>query len=124
MKRNGFTLVELLACLVLLGMIMLLVFPSILNSYNNAKQQAYEAQIVYVESAAKRFVEKQKHEIPELATLNTPYTVTVSYLYDHDYLDLPITNPLTNKDISPSESQVIITRKSELEFTYEVLFHE
>jgi len=124
MRKNGFTLVELLACLVLLGMLMLLVFPTVLNSYNEAKEKAYEAQVAYVESAAKKFVQEHKHEISKLATLNTPYTVTIAYLYDRNYLELPITNPLTNKNILAETSTVVITRTSEKDFTYQVQFQE
>ena len=43
MKKNGFTLVELLAVIVLMALIMLLIFPSIRNIYTNNQTKQYES---------------------------------------------------------------------------------
>ena len=43
MKKNkGFTLVELLATIAIMGMIMILVTPSIVNLQNNNKKKKFE----------------------------------------------------------------------------------
>jgi len=120
MKKNGFTLIELLACLVVLSLIMLIVFPFILNGYNEAQKQSYDAQITYIETAAKTFAEENKQSIEELSVLNRPYTVTIQYLYDRNYLDLPLKNPLSNRFIDPALSTAKITRTSDKKFSVDV----
>ena len=54
MKR-GFTLVELIAVLVVLGVISLITFPIISNSMVNAKEKAYKAQVNFIEEAARKW---------------------------------------------------------------------
>lgn len=54
MKR-GFTLVELLAIIVLLGIISLIVYPIVNNQVNLAKNEAYDRTVNSIEDAAKRY---------------------------------------------------------------------
>ena len=60
MKRKGFTLVELLAVIVIMGIVLVLIVPSINGFRNQNKKKGYE---LYAESAvraAKLYVEDKK----------------------------------------------------------------
>lgn len=52
MKKNGFTLIELIASVTILAFIALLAFPAILNSLKKGQDQVDEGVIQVVESAA------------------------------------------------------------------------
>ncbi len=52
MNKNGFTLVELLAVILLLGLIMVLVLPNINNASGATKQKSFETKVSFIESAA------------------------------------------------------------------------
>ena len=45
MKKNGFTLVELLAILVVLGLLSVLIVPKVVNSIKDSKKKSYEVSV-------------------------------------------------------------------------------
>ena len=53
-KRNGFTLVELLAVIIILAIILVIAIPQILKTINDAKLGAMESSVKMVASAAER----------------------------------------------------------------------
>ncbi len=52
MKKNGFTLVELLAVIVVLAIIIILVAPSLLGSADSTKKKAFETKVGLIETSA------------------------------------------------------------------------
>lgn len=54
-KKNGFTLVELLAVIILIGLLMALVIPSALKLSSKVKERAYATKIDLIEAAAKSY---------------------------------------------------------------------
>ena len=55
MRKDGFTLVELLAVIVLLGLLMAIAVPSALTMSSKVKAKAYDTKIDLIESAAKTY---------------------------------------------------------------------
>lgn len=53
--KKGFTLVELLAVLVILAVIATISFPIVSNILENSEEKAYEQQIAEIKKAAKNF---------------------------------------------------------------------
>lgn len=64
-KKNGFTLVELLAVIVVLAIIMIIAIPSVLEAMNNARRKAF---VIYAEKAFKdaqiQYVSDSQSTIP------------------------------------------------------------
>lgn len=58
MNKKGFTLVEVLAVIVILSIIALIVFPEINKIMKNSKEKAYNTQIQSLEEAAQKFALK------------------------------------------------------------------
>ena len=52
MKKKGFTLVELLAAIVILGLLAILVLPNVLDMFKEAKKKSFESEIKEVYRAA------------------------------------------------------------------------
>ncbi|NLC48673.1 MAG: leucine-rich repeat protein [Tenericutes bacterium] len=57
MKRNAFTLIELLAVIGILGILILAVVPNVIKIYNNALLKTMETQEANVKNASKLYVE-------------------------------------------------------------------
>ena len=55
MKNKGFTLVELMAVIIILGLIAVIAVPIVTKILSNSKDELYERQVKEIEDAAKRW---------------------------------------------------------------------
>ena len=92
--KKGFTLVELLGVIIILGVIALITFPIIDKSIKNSKQQALDRTIDSIEEAAYRYsVENDIGYSTEYQTLQLSDLVSKGFLKEN------ITNPVTNEQM-------------------------
>ena len=56
--KKGFTLIELICVIVLLGIIAMIAIPTINTAINNSKEKAYNEQIALIEDTAKTYTSK------------------------------------------------------------------
>ena len=87
MNKKGFTLVEILSVIVVLGVMAILVFPNAGQSNDIKKEKELENLIKTIENSAKMY-----HSFNE----NT-YKVSIETLVDEEYLISNITNPVTEE---------------------------
>lgn len=66
MKKRGFTLVELLAVIVLLGLIALIAFPNILESMNKTNQNVDSQKMKLTYQGAEQYIQKEGNAYPLL----------------------------------------------------------
>ena len=62
-KREGFTLVELLAVIVILAIVLIIAVPGVLSVIQKSKTQAYERQLDMIKEATKLYVTERNKEI-------------------------------------------------------------
>lgn len=88
--RKGFTLTELLTVIVILGLIILVAYPSVLKVLNDSKERAYESQIKLVEKAAKEWGVENVTSLPDKCdgTLN----IELSDLINDGYINGTVIN--------------------------------
>lgn len=96
LNKKGFTLVELLAVIVILALIMVLVLPNVMDSMNSAKQQTF---LLYANRMLDAAMSKRASD--ELAG-NAPYCYEISELNNGN------TNKYTGKVIYKDKKYVII----------------
>ncbi|MDE6292230.1 MAG: prepilin-type N-terminal cleavage/methylation domain-containing protein [Bacilli bacterium] len=70
MKKNGFTLVELLVVIVILGLLMAIAIPSALSLAGKVKGKAYDTKIELIEKAAQTFGQSNKGNVRQGTDLN------------------------------------------------------
>ncbi len=68
--KKGFTLVELLAVIILIGITCLIVFPEVNDAMNRSKQKAYETQIKNLINSTKEMVIKDTSILPDINSSN------------------------------------------------------
>ena len=61
--RKGFTLVEVLAVLVILGLLLVITVPAYTSVYTGIKRQNLQSKITEVKTAAKKYGETIKDDI-------------------------------------------------------------
>jgi len=92
--RKGFTLIEMLAVLVILSVIALITIPIVSNQMNEAKQNLYDKQVNTMIEATKNWSADNLDKMQE----NQNVYVTLGELQDDGYLNKNIENPKTKKE--------------------------
>ncbi len=90
MKKNAFTLIELIAVIVILSIVLTLSVPSLIGALKNNKEKSLEKINELIILAAKDYVVDYGLEIPRKITQNE---------LCKNYLDCPIINPVTKDEM-------------------------
>jgi len=105
MKRRGFTLVELLAVLVLISAIVLIVVPSIINYVNESKDDISSATAQMLYSGAQLYVDANPNIYSKVA--GKQVCVPLKELVAANYLTEPILDSVTGQEIDLEKSITI-----------------
>lgn len=117
MKRNGFTLAELLGVIVILSLISVITIPAVTSSLNTYKEKLCNSQLDQIISASKSWA---TDNIVLLPTENgKKYQVSLKTLAQYGYIDDDIKNPVTKVNFDLDSTFVTITRVNKT-FTYEL----
>lgn len=117
MKNNkGFTLVELLAALVILSIIMLVAVPSTLNVFDKSKKQQYIAD-------AKKMITLAESTMRSNTNINYPISNRIVILYLSVLNDGTIDEDPEGNEYSNTESFVAVTYKATGNGNYKYEFH-
>ncbi len=94
MKKNGFTLIELVGSIVILAIIALVAFPALLNMLNKGENQVDDSVKSVVISAAEKYVNDHIDNYPKQLTGGAvrTYTINVSTLKDNGYIETTFYN--------------------------------
>ena len=99
-RRNGFTLVELLAVIVVIALISLLAMPPLVNQLSKTKEDSKNAGFELIYLAASQYLEDNKNLNRELCSnINScspdVYCVTLGSMVNDGKLKAPIKNTVT-----------------------------
>ena len=108
MKKNGFTLVELLSIVVILGIIVVVALPQISGSIGSKKEKQYNKIVKIVENAGKVY----------LIENGTMDSVSIDKLIESDYLTSGLKNPINNTPLTGCVKK--ITSDGVTKYKYEV----
>ena len=115
-SRKGFTLVELIGVIILIGIITLIAIPSVDYIINKTKDNAYEATVKTLMDGLRNWTTDNKELVYEDGT---EILLTLTDLKEQGYVDFDIRNPKTKLCLA-NNMQFKITRvKSEEKDKYE-----
>jgi len=84
MAKKGFTLIELVAVITILGIIALITTVSVLGLFNKSQTSLYDTQVEIIEAAAKKWIIANSGYLP---VDGSSYTLELSRLVSDGYLD-------------------------------------
>lgn len=112
--KKGFTLVELLAVIIILGAIFAITFPLVTDNIRKTEEKAFNLQKEQIIAAAKDMVIKEYVVIPDKQSI----TLYVGELKRKGLLPIKMINAKTKLTIS-NESNVVISRENN-SYSYDV----
>lgn len=115
-RIKGFTLVELLAVIVILSLLLLLAVTTVSSQFKNSKDELYDTQLNNIKLAAEMWGSDNK---VKLNSISDCVTLTLGYLKDEGYVDANIKNTYTGKLFKDDEVFVNITKETN-RYKYEV----
>lgn len=133
MNNNGFTLVELLVTLVLLGIIATISITGVVSVMNNSKNGEYKVLLKNIDTGVKMFYEDCEYGVlsgkdictnhRSISGDNTEitYTIPISALIQYGFLtgnsSGEVINPKTNKPLNDNCTVTVIYNKSSRKYT-------
>lgn len=114
MRNRGFTLVEILAVITLIGVLALITIPTIDVVIKSTREKGYENQKEVILSAAKDYGASNMMELP---TIDGDYVyITLGDLKLGGFIEVDVINPINEMCIS-NDTVIVITRKNN-NYTY------
>ncbi len=112
MKKNGFTLVELLGVITILAMLGLIIVPVINKIIISNKYELYNVQIRNIESGASNFVSEHLFDIPDNSSLG----ITLGKLKELGYVNSDIADPVSKNRFS--DDMIVVIKNDNGNFSY------
>lgn len=97
MNTKGFTIIELIAIIVVLAAIFLVSFPSLLNTTKADKEKQYDIMVENVCLAGQSYIYSNMDKYPMLSTVGSTIEISISELIENNYVDKNEVNPKTDK---------------------------
>ena len=113
-NKNGFTMIELLAVLVVLAVITAITVPVINNALKSSRESSYDRQLNTIIDGAKSYGAKN---IGNLPSSGESKTITLRDLKDEGFVAEDITNPETKKLLADTMEIEISNNNGDIEYT-------
>ena len=117
MKKKGFTLVELLAVIIILSLVLVIAVPSVNKYIKQSKEKAYDAQISTIIEAAQAYASTNLELLPNRENISVK--VTLGQLKSAGLIKEEVKNP--NDDKYFDDALTIKIKKNKENYIYEVV---
>ena len=119
MRKNGFTMVELIAIVVIMACILLIVLPALNNTIKNSEEKKKEEALNNIYMAAENYLLANYDEYSSLDTIGNSVYIYVMDLINEQYIDIDEVNPNDDEGFD-SKDVVKVTKQNDGTFNYEL----
>lgn len=124
MKKNGFTLVELLTVIVIIAIFASITVLKVSDTASKRKKQDYENMVKLIEKNTEMLVSTNSdiyiNVIEKLDSEDDKCKILYQTLIDNDLVDASEKNPVTGKNIN-TESYIIVSTSTSGDLKYEFI---
>lgn len=113
-KKSGFTLIEIIVAIAILGIILLLVIPEMSKIVDDKKVSACNSISKTIEDAAQSYVYFNTDIVDSAILSDNQFEISISALQSEGLLDTDLVNPITDENITGS----IIITKNDNQYIY------
>lgn len=118
-KSKGFTLVELLGIIAIIGAVLAFVTPSIIGMLKKDDEKEYQRFLNDIFLATETYVGLHIENYPELSNIGGTSTISMNDLIENGYVKTTMINPKTKERIRPSDHITIrIETDGSYQYTY------
>lgn len=115
---RGYSLVEVLAVIFVLGLIAVLVFPSLVNTYKQTEDKRYAEFVTAIKLTSEVYIESNE-DIFNLEAVDDHVIITIADLVDAGLYNERTKNPKTNQEVGLEEKiKVLVTENLIKEYIY------
>lgn len=114
MEKKGFTLAEILGVVVIIGLLLLLIVPTVINRLNSSKDDVATASEDIIYNAADQYIKEHPEKFPPGKAGR--YCIAIQDLITDGKLTEPVIDPSTNDDISDKSVMVTIYSSGNTDF--------
>ncbi len=107
MRKKGFTLVELMGVIIILGIIALLLVPTINSSISNFRKDSYQRQLKSICLATSSYTTDHYADLPDED--GEKAVITLGNLKSGDYVDVYLKDPMTQRYF-PNDMVIELTK--------------
>lgn len=117
MRKNGFTLIEIIGVLVVLAMIILLTLPNLMETLRRAEEKTYDDFLKTIELISENYI-SDNEELLDLTDPGDSLVIKVKDLIDSGLINSKIINPKTEKVINEDDF-ITVTVETDKTMKYE-----
>lgn len=125
--RKGFTLVELLAVLIILGLLIVIAIPSYTQIYSSIKRSNMQSKVTEVETAALKYGNLIKDDIKNsqgnCSIIKVDTLIKKGYLVSEDDVEAVIYDPTTNSPLDGDIHLCYCKSKMDITANYVIPFN-
>ena len=118
MNTRGFTLVELIAIMVILVGIFLVSFPALDSMLRSDEEKLYTNMVDNLCIAGKTYLYSNLDLYPELSVVNSEIKINISSLIDYGNVEKDLKNPKTDMTIENNKLKYTVLEDLSLECEY------
>ena len=118
MNKKGFTLAEVLGVIIILGLLVMVSFPPLLQQLKKSQSKLSDATLKILSTATEQYIEEHPSQYP--MTNGLVYYVKLETLVSNGYLRSPILDASTGQQINESITCIKFKINSANNYDYEI----
>lgn len=119
MNNKGFTLIEVVAIVIVLVAIFLVSFPSLLGVSKAEEENKYNSMVSNLCTAGKTYIYSNLEQFPSISIEGSEIEVKINLLIEYGNVDKNLKNPKTGRSVKYDTLNYIVLSDLSLDCQYE-----